>query len=109
VRVTSGGGANANFYMLVPANTNSGITGVNPAVRCSFSLRTYWCLPPVSAAGISTNSIKVTVNASMFQFVVFSGSSVSWNVSYPNLKRTKPTPSSSIVTDANGKQRKAAR
>src|SRR6266705_3889479 len=60
VRVTSGGGANANFYMLVPANTNlPSITGVSPSGAVLFQPTNTLVFTASSAAGISTNSITV--------------------------------------------------
>jgi hypothetical protein len=104
VRVTSGGGANANFYMLVPANTNlPSITGVNPSGAVLFQPTNALVFTASSAAGISTNSITVTVNGiNVSNLLVFSGSSVSWNVSYPNLKTNQTYAVVIHVTDANG-------
>jgi hypothetical protein len=104
VRVTSGGGANANFYMLVPANTNlPSITGVNPSGAVLFQPTNALVFTASSAAGISTNSITVTVNGiNVSNLLVFSGSSVSWNVSYPNLKTNQTYAVVIKVTDANG-------
>ena len=38
-----------------------------------------------SSVGVSTNSIIVTVNGVIVTNLVFSGSSLNWNVSYPDL------------------------
>src|ERR1017187_4313021 len=104
VRVTSGGGANANFYMLVPANTNlPSITGVYPSGAVLFEPTNKLVFTASSAAGISTNSITVTVNGiNVSNLLVFSGSSVSWNVSYPYLKTNNTYAVVIHVTDANG-------
>src|ERR1039458_5711849 len=104
VRVTSGGGANANFYMLVPANTNlPNITGVYPNGAVLFQPTNTLVFTASSAAGISTNSITVTVNGiNVSNLLVFSGSSVSWNVSYPYLKTNNTYAVVINVTDANG-------
>src|ERR1039458_7852433 len=104
VRVTSGGGANANFYMLVPANTNlPNITGVYPNGAVLFQPTNTLVFTASSAAGISTNSITVTVNGiNVSNLLVFSGSSVSWNVSYPYLKTNNTYAVVIHVTDANG-------
>ena len=104
LRLTSGGGANANFYMLVPANTNlPSITGVNPSGAVLFQPTNTLVFTASSAAGISTNSIAVTVNGiNVSNLLVFSGSSVSWNVSYPFLKTNNDYAVVIHVTDANG-------
>ena len=106
VRLTSGGGANANFYMLVPANTNlPSISAVNPSGGVLFQPTNTLVFTASSAAagGISTNSIVVTVNGiNVSNLLVFSGSSASWNVSYPNLKTNNTYAVVIHVTDANG-------
>ena len=104
VRVTSGGGANANFYMLVPANTNlPSITGVNPSGAELFQPTNTLVFTASSGAGISTNSITVTVNGlNVSNLLVFSGSSVSWNVSYPHLTNNNTYAVVIKVTDVNG-------
>src|ERR1017187_8346959 len=104
LRVISGGGANANFYMLVPANTNlPSITGVNPSGAVLFQPTNTLVFTASSAAGISTNSITVTVNGiNVSNLLVFSGLSVSWNVSYPYLKTNNTYAVVIHVTDANG-------
>ena len=104
VRVTSGGGANANFYMLVPANTNlPSISAVNPSGAVLFQPTNTLVFTASSGAGISTNSISVTVNGiNVSNKLVFSGSSVSWNVSYPFLTNNNSYAVVIHVTDANG-------
>lgn len=103
-RVTSGGGANANFYMLVPANTNlPTITAVNPSGAVLFQPTNTLVFTASSAAGISTNSITVTVNGNnVSNLLVFNGSSTSWNVSYPHLQTNNTYAVVIHVTDANG-------
>jgi hypothetical protein len=104
VRITSGGGANANFYMLIPANTNlPSITAVNPSGAVLFQPTNTLVFTASSAVGISTNSITVTVNGiNVSNLLVFSGSSVSWNVSYPHLQTNNTYAVVIRVTDANG-------
>lgn len=103
-RVTSGGGANANFYMLVPANTNlPTITAVNPSGAVLFQPTNTLVFTASSAAGISTNSITVTVNGiNVSNLLVFNGSSTSWNVSYPYLQTNNTYAVVIRVTDING-------
>ncbi len=104
LRLTSGGGANANFYMLVPANTNlPSISGVNPSGTVLFQPTNSLVFTASSAAGISTNSITVTVNGTnVSNQLVFTGSSTSWNVNYPHLQTNNSYAVLIHVTDANG-------
>lgn len=104
VRVTSGGSANANFYMLVPANTNlPTISGVHPDGTVLFQPTNSLVFTASSAAGISTNSISVTVNGTnVASSLVFNGSSTSWTVSYPHLQTNNTYVVVINVTDANG-------
>src|SRR5260370_733514 len=81
VRVTTGGGANANFYMLVPANTNlpviSGTFPDGSVLFQSTNKLAFTASSPVTT--ISTNSIIVTLNGSNVSAgLVFSGSASSW-------------------------------
>ena len=56
-----------------------------------------------SGAGISTNSIAVIVNGiNVSNLLAFSGSSVSWNVSYPHLTNNNTYAVVIKVTDVNG-------
>jgi hypothetical protein len=56
-----------------------------------------------SAAGISTNSIGVTLNGtSVSSNLLFTGSSTSWNVSYPGLVSNRTYTVVINVTDLNG-------
>jgi hypothetical protein len=104
LRATSGGGANANFYMLVPANTNlPSITGVYPNGAVLFQPTNTLVFTASSTAGISTNSITVTVNGiNVSNLLAFSGSSTSWNVSYPHLTNNNTYAVIIKVTDING-------
>lgn len=104
VRLTSGGGANANFYMLVPANTNLPIiSGASPDGTVLFQPTNNFVFTASSGAGISTNSISVTVNGiNVSNLLVFNGSSASWNVSYPHLQTNNTYAIVIRVTDANG-------
>ena len=104
LRVTSGGGANANFYMLVPANTNlPSITAVNPSGAVLFQPTNTLVFTASSAVGISTNSITVTVNGiNVSNLLTFTGSSTSWNVNYPHLQTNNTYAVVIRVTDANG-------
>ncbi len=104
VRLTSGGGANANFYMLIPANTNlPNINNVFPNGSVLFQATNTLVFTASSGAGISTNSITLTVNGTnVSNQLQFSGSSASWNVSYPHLQTNNTYAVVIHVTDANG-------
>jgi hypothetical protein len=105
LRVTAnpGGGGNANFYALFPANTNLPIlSSVYPnGTTLSQSTNTF-AFNVQSAGGVSTNSIVVTVNGVIVSNLVFSGSANNWNVSYPNLQPNTPYSITVAVTDGNG-------
>jgi hypothetical protein len=104
LRLTSGGSANANFYMLIPANTNLPIiSGASPDGTVLFQPTNNFVFTASSGAGISTNSISVTVNGiNVSNLLVFTGSSASWNVSYPHLQTNNTYAIVIRVTDANG-------
>lgn len=105
VRMTTGGGANANFYMLVPANTNlPSITGVYPDGLVLFESTNKFVFTASSATTtISTNSIQLTLNGTnVSSSLVFSGSPTSWNVSYTGLLPSQSYTAIISVTDANG-------
>ncbi|MDB6124638.1 MAG: hypothetical protein JWQ71_3631 [Pedosphaera sp.] len=105
VRVTSGGGANANFYMLVPANTNlPSISGVYPNGLALFQSTNKLVFTVSSAVStISTNSITLQLNGTnVSSNLVFNGSPTSWNVSYTGLLPNQTYTAVISVTDANG-------
>ncbi|MBW8864375.1 MAG: hypothetical protein JF609_05520 [Verrucomicrobia bacterium] len=103
LRVTSGGGAQANFYMLVPANTNlPGITGIypnkllQPTNKLSFTTSS-------TITTINTNSITVSLNGTnVTSSLVFAGCPSTWTVSYPGLLPNTSYTAAINVTDANG-------
>lgn len=105
VRVTTGGGANANFYILVPANTNLPIiSAVYPDGRVLFQSTNKLVFTVSSASTtISTNSVQLTLNGvNVSSNMVFSGSASSWNVSYTGLLPSQTYATVISVTDANG-------
>ena len=105
VRVTTGGGANANFYMLVPANTNlPSISGVYPNGQVLFQSTNKLVFTASSAVStISTNSITLTLNGTnVSSSLVFSGGPSTWNVSYTGLLPNQTYTAVISVTDANG-------
>lgn len=103
LRVTSGGGAQANFYMLVPANTNlPSISGIypnkllQPTNKFSFTTSS-------TITTINTNSITLSLNGiNVTAGLVFSGGPSTWNVSYPGLLLNTSYTAAISVTDANG-------
>ena len=105
VRVTTGGGGNANFYMLVPANTNlPSISGVYPNGQALFQSTNKLVFTVSSdVSTISTNSITLTLNGTnVTPSLVFAGSPTSWNVSYTGLLPNQTYTAVINVTDANG-------
>jgi len=63
LRVTTGGNANANFFMLVPANTNvPAIAGLYPDGSLQFQATNMLSFNVSSTAGINPGSITVTLN-----------------------------------------------
>jgi hypothetical protein len=105
VRLTSGGGANANFYMLVPANTNlPSISGLYPNGQVLFQATNRLVFTASSAVTtINTNSISLTLNgANVSSSLVFSGGPATWSVSYTGLNVNQSYSAVISVTDANG-------
>jgi len=105
VRVTTGGGANANFYMLVPANTNLLIIRAvyqNGQVLFQSTNKLVFTVSSTSTT-ISTNSVIVTLNGTNVSTnLVFSGTVSNWNVSYTGLQPNSTYVTTINVTDANG-------
>lgn len=105
VRATTGGGANANFYMFVPANTNlPSISNVypdgqylfEPTNKLTFTISS-------SVTNISTNDIQLTLNGSnVSSGLVFSGGPSTWNVTYPGLQLNQSYATVIQVTDDLG-------
>src|ERR1035437_6732627 len=56
----------------------------------------------LSTTGVSTNSIVVTVNGMIVTNLVFSGSLLNWNVSYPHLLANTAYTVTISATDLNG-------
>ncbi len=105
LRVTSGGGANANFYMLVPANTNlPSITGIYPNGMLFQSTNKLVFTASSATTTVNTNSITLVLNGTnnVTTNLVFSGSASSWNVSYTGLLPNTTYTAAISVTDANG-------
>ena len=111
VRVTSGGGANANFYMLVPVNTNlPTISDAYPNGEVLFQHTNKLVFTASSTVTtISTGNITMTLNGTnVTSSLVFSGGPSTWNVSYTGLLLNQAYSAVINVTDANGKAVQAA-
>src|SRR5208282_4240067 len=85
VHATTGGGANADLYMLVPVNPNlPTISNVYPDGNYLFEPTNTLIFTVSSSAGINTANIHLTLNGTNFSAgLVFSGGPNTWNVSYP--------------------------
>jgi hypothetical protein len=103
VRATTGGGANADFYMLVPANPNLPvISNVYPDGNYLFEATNKLVFTVSSPAGIKTNNITLTLNGTNFSSsLVFSGGPNTWNVSYTGLQMNQTYATVVQVTDNN--------
>jgi hypothetical protein len=104
VRLTTGGGANADFFMLVPANPNTPtITGVYPDGNYLFEATNKLVFTVSSPAGISIANISVTTNGTAVanSSLVFSGGPSTWNVSFPGLQLNSSYATVIQVTDNN--------
>ncbi len=104
LRTTWGSGGSANFYMLVPANTNlPTITGVYPDGTVLFQATNRFVFTTGSTAAINTNSIRLSLNGTdVSTNLVFTGGPSVWNVVYPGLKLNASYTVVISVTDANG-------
>jgi hypothetical protein len=105
VRLTSGGGGNANYYMLVPANTNlPSISGTYPNGQVLFQVTNRLVFTASSAVTtINTNSITLTLNGTnASSSLVFSGGPSTWNVSYTGVQTNRTYNAVIRVIDANG-------
>jgi hypothetical protein len=103
VRATSGGGANANFYMLVPANTNlPSISGVYPDGQFLFEATNKLVFTVSSSVTtIATSNVVVILNGTnnVSTNLVFSGGPSVWNVSYTGLQLNQTYTVAIQVTD----------
>lgn len=88
VRATTGGGANADFYMLVPANSNLPVVNnVYPDGNYLFEPTNKLVFTVSSAAGINTPNITLSLNGTNVSAgLVFSGGPNTWNASYTGLQ-----------------------
>jgi hypothetical protein len=103
VTANAGGGGNANFYMLLPANTNlPTLNNIYPNGTNMFQSTNTFSFNVLSSIGVASNSIVVTVNGITVSNLVFSGSINNWHVSYPHLQPGATYTVVVSVTDLNG-------
>jgi hypothetical protein len=104
LRATTGGNNNAQFFMLVPANTNlPTITGIYP--NGGLQSTNTFAFNANSAAGINANSIKVTLNGvDVSSALVIGGTPTARQVTYPFLAPNTSYNAIILVTDLNGQQ-----
>ena len=87
LRMTSGGGYNADYFVLVPVNGTLPIAAnVYPNGQTQFQGTNTLSFNAISSAGIGTNSIVVTLNGTTLSNLVITGSSTNWHVSYTGLQ-----------------------
>jgi hypothetical protein len=96
---------NINFYMLVPARTDlPRIDGVYPNSLVPMQSTNKLAFVASSPNGINTTNIHVTLNGvDVSTNLVFTGSSTSWNVSYPGLLPGTSYTAVITITDANNR------
>jgi len=101
-RITTAGNNNAQFFMLVTANTNlPTITGIYPSGGLQ-STNTF-VFDANSAAGINAGNIKLTLNGvDVSSALVITGTSTTRHVAYPFLAPNKSYQAVILVTDLNG-------
>ncbi len=105
VRATSGGGANADMYMFVPANTSLPlISGVYPDGQFLFQATNKLAFTVSSSTTtISTSGVHVSLNGNdVSSSLVFSGGPSTWNVTYTGLVFNQTYNTLIQVTDDNG-------
>lgn len=104
LRVTSGGGFNANFYALFPANTNLPVlANIKPTGTTMFQSTNTLSFNATSTVGIATNSIQVTVNGvDVSTNLTITGSSTNRAISYPHLQPNSTYTVAIKMTDVNG-------
>ncbi len=102
VRITSGGGYNANFYAFFPVTTLPVLAGVFPNGGAMMQSTNTLGFNISSPVGVATSNIVVTINGALVTNLGFSGSATNWNVSYPHLQPSQAYVAVITVTDANG-------
>ena len=110
IRITTGGGATANFFMLVPADPNLPvISNVYPDGNYLFEPTNKLVFTVSSAAGINTTNIMLTLNGTNVSAgLVFSGGPNTWTASYTGLGINQTYATVITVTDNNSVSANAA-
>ncbi len=104
LRATTGGGANADLYMFVPANSNLPvISNVNPNGAYLFQYTNKLTFTVSSSVTtINTANVVVTLNGSdVSSSVTYSGGPSTWNGTYTGLLPNQTYAATIQVTDAN--------
>jgi hypothetical protein len=101
------GAVNINFYMLVAARTDlARIDNIYPDGSLPMQITNTFSFVASSPNGINTGSVHVTLNGvNISSNLVFSGSSGSWNVSYPGLLTGSTYTAVITMTDNNNQSR----
>jgi len=87
LRVVSGGGYNADYFVLAPVNGTLPIAAnVYPNGQTQFQGTNTLSFNAISSAGIAASAIVVTLNGTTLTNLVITGSSTNWHVSYPYLQ-----------------------
>jgi hypothetical protein len=106
LRATSSGNNNANFYILIPANTNQPtIVNVYPNGAAFFQATNKLSFRVNTAAGstVSSNNVTVTLDGVVLSGLQFTGSSSTfWSATYPGLTQNAPHTAQINVLDSNG-------
>lgn len=103
LKMTSSGAQNVFFYALFAANTNlPTLLNLYPNGTTFSQVTNTFSFNIASAAGVSSNSVIVTVNGIVVSNLVFTGNQNSWMVTYPHLQPNTPYVITVSITDANG-------
>jgi hypothetical protein len=103
LKATSAGSQNVFFYALFPANTNlPSLTQLFPNGTAMNQTTNTFSFKIQSSAGVSSNSVVMTVNGATVSNLVFSGTANNWTVTYPHLAPNSSYVITVAVTDGNG-------
>jgi len=103
IKATSGGSQNVFFYALFPANTNlPSLTQLFPNGTTMNQATNTFSFKIQSSAGVSSNSVVMTVNGVTVSNLVFSGTANNWTVTYPHLGPNSAYTITVAITDGNG-------
>jgi hypothetical protein len=104
LRAVCGGGQNNDYYALVPVDASRPIlSGLYPNGSSLFQPTNTLSFVAASTAGVDTNSLTVTLNGVVLSNLTLTGSSTSWNVSYPHLQPdTNYAASISFISKSGG-------